>query len=350
MNQFLRAIRDLYPELAGDEDGDACEVVLRGYNLLQPTYAKLRMGYEQNIERLFATFEMIRILESEYSDAYMDFNVDELSKAMRRVIGLVIERRMLFPVESRSGKGPVRFPHRYLWEFVNLLREIAARTSGPSDIAILTFNYDVGLDFALSFMGAPFNYCLDPETGHAGIRLLKLHGSLNWSVCSECGSLLVYHLDEFVKSHPLKEERVTSLMISKHLGDLQHGDEGTGDEPFIVPPTWNKTEYQNLISQVWSVAAEELAEATKIIVCGYSFPPTDEFFRHLLALGLSGGEIIDLFYVIDPDNSAHTRFKNMLGEPIQDVLKTVAATFEGSLNRIGAEFDIENIVLEQSWD
>jgi hypothetical protein len=53
--------------------------------------------------------------------------------------------------------------------------------AGSGGIGILTFNYDIGLEMALSHQGINFDYCLDMQrAGEDAIKLLKLQGSTNW--------------------------------------------------------------------------------------------------------------------------------------------------------------------------
>ena len=59
----------------------------------------------------------------------------------------------------------------------------------------------------------------------------------------------------------------------------------SGQIPYLVPPTWKKV-FDNAPKQVWSEAVGALKEATRIIMIGFSMPPTDIHFHYLLAAGL----------------------------------------------------------------
>lgn len=334
-SQFLRAIRDLYANLPDPSYKHDFEVVLKGYQLLQPVYAKLRMNYEKNIEDLFATFEMARILET---DIFGGLNALELTSSMKRVICATIEHNMLYALitTQTSSEGTfIRFtPQYYYLEFVHILNDLFISGRVDSSIAILTFNYDLGLDYALSFTRAPFGYNLSTDQAKGDIPLLKLHGSLNWATCQVCKKVVAYPLDEFVKAHPPDEGDPGPMLVSRHLTDLQHCGKPVAPEPFIVPPTWNKTEYHRTIADVWRAAVKELATATNIFICGYSIPSTDQFFRHLLALSLAKGEIVDRVVVINPDKDAYNNLQQMLSEPVANVLKYEGLLFEESYDQI----------------
>jgi NAD-dependent SIR2 family protein deacetylase len=348
MNQFLRAMRDLYEAGPSSEYDDDFELVLRAHSLLQAAYAKMRMNYENDIEELFATFEMIRILDGD-SDELSDLEPERLTLAMRRAIGATIERRMLFSAYTRSGVGPTHQPHPYLLDFIHFLQDFIRSGRPDSSIAVLSFNYDLAFDYALEHSGTPFDYRLDTDSGRAGIPFLKLHGSLNWAVCPKCGQVVPYHIADYQEAHPLPEETQSPILLSAHLSDVTHCGASLPAQPFLVPPTWNKTEYQRAVAQVWRAAYSELSEASNIIVCGYSFPPTDQFFRHLLAIALSGGVIVDSLVVANPDRAAFDRFSSMLSEGTRSVLVHSPSRFEDSAQWFRSFFKVQTQPWQGNW-
>lgn len=67
----------------------------------------------------------------------------------------------------------------------------------------------------------------------------------------------------------------------------------------LVPPSWGKTEYQNLLQPIWRQAVLELQKATRICIIGYSLPESDAYFKYLLTLGLSENHGLYQFLVVD---------------------------------------------------
>jgi hypothetical protein len=55
--------------------------------------------------------------------------------------------------------------------------------------------------------------------------------------------------------------------------------------PELIPPTWKKT-FQGQIGDVWASAVRNLQTATRVVVVGFSMPPTDMHFNYLIAAGL----------------------------------------------------------------
>jgi len=54
------------------------------------------------------------------------------------------------------------------------------------------------------------------------------------------------------------------------------------------------------LKSVWKSASEEIEQATRIIIIGYSLPETDSFFKYLLALGLSKNDSLQEIILINP--------------------------------------------------
>jgi hypothetical protein len=100
------------------------------------------------------------------------------------------------------------------------------------------------------------------------------------------------------------------------------------EDPFIVPPTWNKTVYHEQIRSVWEKAAFSLHDAENIFILGYSLPGTDLFFNYLFALGVDMETILKSFNVYNIDPEAEKRFKDLLGSGIIQRLHFYNTSFE----------------------
>ncbi len=142
---------------------------------------------------------------------------------------------------------------------------------------IITFNYDTLLEDSLTNLQVPFSYQLplngadyDASAVHIGaaladptaLQVLKLHGSVNWAI-----------------------KRITETESSLTVyGDYAKLN-AHGEHPFLLPPTWRKV-FAGALATVWTGALDAIAEATRIIVIGFSMPRTDVHFKYLLAAGL----------------------------------------------------------------
>lgn len=143
---------------------------------------------------------------------------------------------------------------------------------------ILSFNYDLTIEEALRGLGTSFNYGFGDssihrnDSGHdeeSDLLLLKLHGSINWSICTD----------------PVANDG-TAIPLDKV--DLYRDYDALSkgrSEPLLIPPTWRKVAF-GAMSEVWGRAVDALATATRIVIVGYSMPVIDQHFKYLLAAGL----------------------------------------------------------------
>lgn len=150
---------------------------------------------------------------------------------------------------------------------------------GPRD-TIISLNYDTLLDSALVNAGwdPRSGYCLTGEsTGKckwrsprdeanlSGIRLLKLHGSLNWFVR---GTLA--NISEVFEKKPVRVTKPRSNGMSNHMRQ-------------IIPPIYGKVFRHAHWRQLWRSAYEGLCQADTLVVIGCSLVDTDFHLRALIS-------------------------------------------------------------------
>jgi len=202
--------------------------------------------------------------------------------------------------------------------FTKLLQEIAkGRTGSPfwEKMSVLTFNYDLAMDYALYCAGIPFNYGLE-DGSHGALDLLKLHGSLNWRLCG-CKAVVPWSLSEYLQKYQWRDifDVVNvRLGIASRTPERSHCAETLAPEPFIVPPTGSKGAHHTQLAPVWRKAAQHFSEATHIFIIGYSYPTTDEFFKYLYALGSVGDAWLERIVVFNPDEGVSHRINDLLGQ------------------------------------
>lgn len=196
---------------------------------------------------------------------------------------------------------------------------------------VLSFNYDCIMDRALRDNA---NRRWDPELSGYGfqvasgglswkkhsarrpvqtsIRLLKLHGSLNWRVQST--------------------GKVALVADTKSVQSLRGA---------IIPPTWFKNLTTFPFSDIWKAARREVRTARVMVVIGYSVPDTDLFSRSLFKVEAGSKEKrekLDLLVLVNPDDAARKRFLEIIRDGLEpstrireyDSLKQLAALFQRS--------------------
>ncbi|MCP4653600.1 MAG: hypothetical protein GY858_09515 [Candidatus Omnitrophica bacterium] len=135
------------------------------------------------------------------------------------------------------------------------------------------------------------------------IKILKLHGSINWLFCPNCNRMYtglganegrkLYVQDSFCKhclGHTVRRKK------NKHV--LQ---------PYIITPTFEKN-FDNIhIRTVWYNAYAELATADRVVFVGYSLPEADYHLRTLLRRAIRPSACIDV--VLSPkDKPFYARY------------------------------------------
>jgi len=328
MNDFLDKAERLR-ELGRVSDSQReFDLVFKALAALNHAHSKAVLNV-RNIEEVFAAFEMAKLIRR--LDPLAIEDIESLPEAMQRVIVRTLEKSVLFPIEKRVG---LKLPGKYEG-FADLFIHLAQKYPDIGNRAsIITFNYDICLDMALYQAQVPIEYYLEStQADFRSIPLLKLHGSLNWFKCSGCGKPAPWKLrDYWTNRYQTVYDGETTMEISQRSHEFKHCPNATTPKSaYVVPPTWNKSQYHGELESVWGAAARELSNASNIIVCGYSLPQSDHFFRQLYALGTISDHRIRNFWVFDPDESVKHRFASLLGQAAIERFEYRGYSFDGNV-------------------
>jgi len=289
-----------------------------------------------NLESVFSVFEMAALIKS--LGDWEPERIIKLPSAMRQLIVGTLENTIKFPVKDKKLTAPQPYDR-----FTKVVKSIGASDKEPC--TIMTFNYDIGLDYALFFNRVPYDYCLHSPPPVNTVKLLKLHGSLNWGRDKKTDKVLAWEFDQFFKigyfdlSDP--ELQFVDFAISSHFHKWKGAGDGMYSDPVIIPPTWSKMGTYGSINNVWATAAQELTSAEQIIVIGYSLPITDEFFRYLYALGTISSTRIKKFLVYNPDTTGtvESRFRDLLGQSSIKRFNYQCTGFSEALDRLDRDIN-----------
>jgi NAD-dependent SIR2 family protein deacetylase len=117
---------------------------------------------------------------------------------------------------------------------------------------------------------------LSPDVQRSSIKLLKLHGSLNWIRCTICGSNLL-----------VRREKIGEWATSLPSSCPKCFSKKEFMQRLIVPPFQTKNYADPAISYLWFEASKALRKIEEIIIIGYSLPTTDFASEALLRVALS---------------------------------------------------------------
>ncbi|HAF94808.1 MAG: hypothetical protein A2X34_02500 [Elusimicrobia bacterium GWC2_51_8] len=221
-----------------------------------------------DIEDLLSTID-VAINVSVANDGGL-FSKEGLEAIKRNLLGLVV-RQLWVP----------GYQHDELYK--NFVANIL-----PSD-SVITFNYDTLIDRELA---ERFNIPLERlyfKRTNGVPRLIKLHGSVNWT---------------------LKDGKVSTLGI----GEIAK----TNTDYAIVPPTLYKNPMA--LGQLWKEARQLIRVADEIFFIGYSMPQLDIPARYIFRRGIrmkehASGDVN--ITVVNPDASVLNKYCCMLHPEIR---------------------------------
>ena len=202
-----------------------------------------------------------------------------------------------------------------------------------SNISILTLNYDTMLeqafessfesfgylDYCINLMNyekrdelKSFGFWVDPrqpvriarDYSPVPIKIIKLHGSLNWKYCNCCNQTLLTPWDRDIELNKGKFTGYRSSDKEKYVYVCPI--DRTEFETLILAPSFAKRLNQPVISQLMSEAAREIRSTKKIVFIGYSLSSADVHIRALFKKQLESDVKV---YVINTRNAVTHQLK-----------------------------------------
>lgn len=155
--------------------------------------------------------------------------------------------------------------------------------------------------------------------GLYNIKMLKLHGSMNWLHCKRCQRLYVTFfekiaIDEYVN-------KPICRICERNFSNEHTSDGGGLLSSQLIMPTFLKDLNNVQLKLIWQNAGIEISEASKIVFMGYSFPMADFELRQLLARNVRHNAKIDVVLrtqdkplIGNYSTSAEHRFKSFFGK------------------------------------
>lgn len=183
---------------------------------------------------------------------------------------------------------------------------------------VITFNYDTAIEDAISFMsshielelpgsyywhyGYPeesiISYFSDgvnwsgtqlPVVYPSGrVPILKLHGSINTTICRSCG--IINYMPYEILSESVNNK------FTGRLDDVKCKKCGAENIEFLIVPPGKRKSIPNLLTALWEKAKLAIEASQLVVLVGYSIPEYDFEARSLLSSTLMNKEVL----LIDP--------------------------------------------------
>ncbi len=219
-------------------------------------------------------------------------------------------------------------------------RLLADAADSSDNITVITFNHDLVIENEIVRRSRlRERWCLDYGYGSLGqalmltapranvpvfaihalgacdhtrpIRILKLHGSMNWVI-----RINSIRPSARILSNGPEGRDVYLITKRKIIGREPIVRTGRGRTqwqtwPIVVPPVYAKHALRSTLQDVWNEAREALEEADRIAFFGYSLPLIDVEAEKLFERALAGNPGIEWLDVIDPAPASAQRYAGL---------------------------------------
>ena len=295
-----------------------------------------------SLEAIFGYLDYFIQAKESLGDGYTTVKLQQVRESLIMLIHYTINKN------TKKGTGA----YRALWDAIRKFnRNISIVTMNHDDLLDGAFDFlypEYGyIDYCIHFMNydhmdkiEPFFWWINPrepvriwdDSDPIPIKLIKLHGSLNWKYCNCCNQILLTPWDTDV------DLKTGGFLRWKYGGDCAEGGEnvvgrayeyicpldGTKFQTLIVPPTHTKQLTHPIITNLIQEAAYEVRKCKKIVFIGYSFPEADIHIKALFKKNIPNN--VELLVInIHTDAYLKSAYKSIcdkvafIEEPFEDV-------------------------------
>lgn len=276
-----------------------------------------------------------RVMASVYTDIFFPSLASKASAVFQGLIRL-FNRRL-----AETTNNIAATQQRYLYRIIARYFE---KEIEPSNLTIVTFNQDLQIEKIIHKFGQtkgwvnrwgdanrifnfPYCYNLHISRGNitfprgsslslfdigkkttGGVKILKLHGSLNW-----------YSTHRSPKESPKamfkhdRDIRITRRQTIDPDMKLTGRRRARHTLPVVVPPLIHKSAVlHQRIKELWTIAENDLKKANEVVVFGYSCSPMDFESCNLIQRSLIANKKYEHISIIDPDANVLAHYGHLI--------------------------------------
>ena len=269
-------------------------------------------GRFPRLEAIFGFLDYFIQQNESLSATYTNETIREIKENLIKIIHYIVNLR----TDKRSKT------YHLFWDAV-------ARYN--RNISIITLNYDTLLEQAFDFLFQTYGYIdysihlmnydklielqefnfwvnprepivIAPGDDPVPIKILKLHGSLNWKYCNCCNHTLLTPWDR-------KIDLTRGKLIGHTYPDKKEYDyycpiDQTEFQTLIMPPSYIKSLKNPIVTQLFAEASREIRMSRKIVFIGYALSDADVHIKALFKKHLKNdSELV----VVNTKRSPHLR-------------------------------------------
>lgn len=303
--------KDIVSALFSKEDADlnGSEAINLVRQFIEENFYTSGGKFYPTLESIFGYLDYFITKQEALGQNYSTEKIREIREALIQSIHYLIA--------SNCSKGEV---YKKFWRTVD---------AHNRNISVVTMNYDTLIDEAFDFLfyqRAFIDFCIDlmnyndlegidafnwwinprePVQVEGGelpvpIKLLKIHGSLNWKFCNCCNQVLLTPWDTRIDLTSMGFKRYIYPSCENpdtQVFDLLCPHDGNRFQTCIVPPSHIKNLAHPVINKLLDETASEIRKSRKLVFIGYSFPEADVHIKALFKKNLLPHHEI---HVVDP--------------------------------------------------
>lgn len=272
------------------------------------------LGMEQVFIHLEHAEKMLKHLGKEVGQDHG--KVMKLKKDLEQSIAIVLGESL---TKVKTGGGGSYELLECAWHDI-MVEQLARQRD-----AFISFNYDCVLDDSLRRKGAGkwnahYGYCFKLRSKGKG-----LSGHEYWTpagkVVDQCETI---HVHKVHGSLHFKEDRNGAVLKQRPYGNPRAA---SGDMHFsIIPPESSKAYNEGRFGTTMQQAHRSLREATRLVVIGYSLPPSDQHAEALFRFGLKQKSLQSLV-VVNPDSVVRKKIRGSLQRSIKSSTRVLSFDF-----------------------
>ena len=269
-------------------------------------------GSYPKLEAIFGFLDYFIQQNESLSSKYNNETIREIKENFIKIIHYIVNLR----TDKRSST------YHLFWDAV-------ARTN--RNISIITLNYDTLLEQAFDFLFKKhgyidysihlmnydklvelqeFNFWINPREPIAvqpgedpvPIKIIKLHGSLNWKYCNCCNHTLLTPWDRRIDLN--RGKLIGHTFPDEKQYDYYCPIDQTDFQTLIMPPSYIKSLNNPVVTQLFAEASREIRMSRKIVFIGYSLSDADVHIKALFKKHLKEDSNL---VVVNPKRSANLR-------------------------------------------
>ena len=297
------------------------------------------------------------------SSQYRGIGLDKIMEVRESVFYVVGKTIQLLLSETSKSKAYIDKFAGYLAKESSVRAGVICRREDP--VSVISTNWDILLDNSIHYVlqnnsdyDGVVDYCcyisskgendtaVKPgleKLGQGGfnVKLLKLHGSLNWLQCPRCSRLY----SKFSSKEAMNNfDNPTSCCNCDKNFPEEYGRHTLAAN--LIMPTYLKDLSNPQYRIIWQNAGIEISEAEKIVFIGYSLPFADFEMRQLLSRMTRRGAKIHVVDYREPESRGdlENHWRKFFGG------RDITFSFDGAKSFIGRLVNEANICQQLTSD